>query len=114
MKPKNFIIDVDGVMTDGKLSKSEINNIKSGLKINSNSSLKADISFSGVENNMNVWDIILTEGKNREIKIIFNYFSINVVKLHRYEFAGLTLKGIKEGKFRKINKKEINKLKKIT
>ena len=52
----------------------------------------------------------LTEGKNREIKRIFNYFDINVIKLHRYEFAGIILNNLAIGQYRKINKKEIRQL----
>ena len=52
--------------------------------------------------------MILTEGKNREIKKIFNQFDNKVLNLHRYEFAGIKLNGLKEGKYKKISKKKIN------
>ena len=50
------------------------------------------------------WNIFLTEGKNREIKRIFEYFNILVKYIHRYEFAGIKIGSLKEGKVRKINK----------
>ena len=36
---------------------------------------------------------------------------MNVIKLHRYEYAGLNLEGISEGEYRKINLNEIKILK---
>ena len=41
-----------------------------------------------------IWDIILKEGKNREIRKIFRYFNNKIKKIHRYEFAGIKLGNI--------------------
>ena len=97
------------VFTDKKLSNSDISKIKNGIKLN-NDFLKADISFLEHINNGYFWDIILTEGKNHEIKKIFKYFDIEVLNLHRYEFAGLKMNGLREGKFRKISKNDYNRI----
>ena len=97
------------VFTDKKLSNSDILKIKKGIKLD-NELLKADIKFLENINNGYFWDIVLTEGKNREIKRIFNYFDIRVLNLHRYEFAGLKMNGLKEGKFKIISKKDLNKI----
>jgi pseudouridine synthase len=95
--------------TDKKLSNSDILKIKKGIKLD-NELLKADIKFLENINNGYFWDIVLTEGKNREIKRIFTYFDIRVLNLHRYEFAGLKMNGLKEGKFKKISKKDLNRI----
>jgi len=97
------------VFTDKKLSNSDILKIKKGIKLD-NELLKADIKFLENINNGYFWDIVLTEGKNREIKRIFTYFDIRVLNLHRYEFAGLKMNGLKEGKFKKISKKDLNRI----
>jgi len=97
------------VFTDKKLSNSDILRIKKGIKVD-NELLKADVKFLENINNGYFWDIVLTEGKNREIKRIFNYFDIRVLNLHRYEFAGLKMNGLKEGKFKIISKKDLNRI----
>lgn len=97
------------VFTDKKLSNSDILKIKKGINLD-NELLKADIKFLENINNGYFWDIVLTEGKNREIKRIFTYFDIRVLNLHRYEFAGLKMNGLKEGKFKKISKKDLNRI----
>ena len=108
--PKFNVKKKYNVLTDAKLSKNNIKDIANGLKINRKNILKAKISYLCKVHNKYEWDITLTEGKNREIKRIFNYFDINVIKLHRYEFAGITLKKTCIGKYRKMNKEEKRKL----
>ena len=108
--PKFNVKKKYNVLTDAKLSKKNIKDIANGLKINRKNILKAKISYLCKVHNKYEWDITLTEGKNREIKRIFNYFDINVIKLHRYEFAGITLKKTSIGKYRKMNKEEKRKL----
>tara|TARA_B100001175_G_C19343074_1_gene558447 strand:+ start:193 stop:906 length:714 start_codon:yes stop_codon:yes gene_type:complete len=97
------------VFTDKKLSNTDIIKVKKGIRLD-NDLLKADIRFLEHINNGYFWDIILKEGKNREIKRIFKYFDSQVLNLHRYEFAGIKLNGLKEGKYRKISRKFLNKV----
>jgi pseudouridine synthase len=57
-----------------------------------------------------LWEVILTEGKNREVKRIFETFGTNVVSLHRHSFAGLNVNNLKVGKYRQLNSKIIQAL----
>ena len=98
------------VVTDEKLQTNQLKKINKGLSVDSKTRLIANISYLSKKGGCYYWDVVLTEGKNREIKKIFNYFNINVINLHRYEYAGLILGSIKEGKYRKINKGELNQL----
>ena len=38
------------------------------------------------------------------------HHGISGLNLHRYEFAGLKMNGLKEGKFRKISKKDFSRV----
>ncbi|ROL61462.1 rRNA pseudouridine synthase, partial [Bacteroidetes/Chlorobi group bacterium ChocPot_Mid] len=60
--------------------------------------------------------IILTlyEGKNHEVKRMFEALGYQVKKLERKMFAGLDINGLKRGEYRKLTKNEINSLKKMT
>ena len=97
------------VFSDKKFSYENLKKIKKGIKVGSDV-FKADIKFLENINNGYFWDVILTEGKNREIKKIFNHFDNKVLNLHRYEFAGIKLNGLKEGKYKKISKKKIKEI----
>lgn len=54
--------------------------------------------------------LILKEGKNREIRRVFETFSIPVKKLHRVRIGNVLLKGIEPGHFRKLTIKEVDSL----
>lgn len=57
--------------------------------------------------------IILTEGKKRQIRRMFESVETRVIDLKRISFAGLELGNLPEGKWGYLNKAEIERLKKM-
>lgn len=55
--------------------------------------------------------IILTQGLNRQIRRMCEYFGYKVVYLRRDRVMNITLEGLKKGKYRHLSKKEIAELK---
>ncbi|HEX6982373.1 MAG TPA: pseudouridine synthase [Balneolaceae bacterium] len=53
------------------------------------------------------------EGRNRLVRRMVEYFGTEVTKLKRVEYAGLTLKNVKMGRWRYLKKGEINGLRKM-
>ncbi|MFA6540292.1 MAG: pseudouridine synthase [Bacteroidota bacterium] len=51
------------------------------------------------------------EGKNRQVRRMFESFGYEVDKLHRISYAGLTLHGLGRGRWRFLTPKEIKNLK---
>ena len=110
LHPKNKINKKYYVESSDKLSDNDIKMIENGIKIPDFGIVKASISLLEVTKQKHfIWDVVLSEGKNREIKRIFSYFNSSVRKLHRYEFAGIKLGNIKSGKYRRISYKELRK-----
>jgi len=59
----------------------------------------------------NAWyRITLTEGRNREVRRIFETFNYFVLKLTRISFGNLDLKGLEPGEFRVVSSDEIKQL----
>lgn len=54
--------------------------------------------------------IILVEGKNREIRRIFEYYEIGIKSLVRIRIGNLKLEGIHEGKFKELTAEEAQKV----
>ena len=52
-------------------------------------------------------DLILAEGKNREIRKVFNFYGIKLLKVHRTRVGIVSLKGLAPGDFRYLNRREI-------
>lgn len=62
--------------------------------------------------NEQLFEITLSEGKKRQIRRMFGFFSLRVESLKRIEFTGIKLDGLKEGQWENLNKEEIDILKK--
>ena len=110
MHPRNNVIRKYEVCTDKKINRDTISKIKHGIKINRNI-YKANISLNTKLNNPNIyiWKVVLEEGKNREIRNIFDHLGHKIIQLHRYEFAGIKLGNLKIGKYKKIKISDLNK-----
>ena len=55
--------------------------------------------------------LILAEGKNREIRKVFQSKNITVKRVHRLRVGPVTLRGLEAGRFRKLTDHEIKALK---
>ena len=77
--------------------------VENGIGIGRKQRAKAKIKRLKKEGKFIYWQIALSEGKNREIRRIFEVLDSEVLDLHRYEFAGLNVKDISPGNYKKIN-----------
>lgn len=57
--------------------------------------------------------IILTQGLNRQIRRMCEYFGYRVVHLRRDRIMNITLDGLKKGRYRKLTLREVAELKKM-
>lgn len=60
--------------------------------------------------NSNSFNIILTQGLNKQIRRMCKALGYNVILLKRTRFVNITLEGLDIGKWRYLNEKEVNKL----
>ncbi len=56
-------------------------------------------------------EVTLTEGKNREVRRLFEAQGLHIVRLARIAFAGLTLGNLKSGDWRELSAAEVAALK---
>lgn len=85
------------------IPKDECLRLKKGLNIGMNQKAKGIIKRIKKENKHIYWEVVLTEGRNREVKRIFEKLGSEVMDLHRYEFAGLSVRDINIGRYKKID-----------
>ena len=57
------------------------------------------------------YEVDLYEGKNRQIRRIFNALGYDVLRLKRTQFSSIKLRNLPRGKFRPLNEREIKALK---
>src|SRR5699024_12533241 len=91
----------------------ELQSLKKGIS-DKNELLKLKsykvISKDTKQNTM-VLQIVLQEGKNRHIRRMMEGLGYPVQKLKREQYGMLNLKGLQQGKYRKLNAKEIDEVK---
>jgi 16S rRNA U516 pseudouridylate synthase RsuA-like enzyme len=54
----------------------------------------------------NLYRVILSTGKNREIRYSLSHLNIQTLKLHRLKYSFIQLDNMKEGEYRYLNDKE--------
>ena len=85
----------------------DVKKIKNGVRLEDGVAKVQDLIWSGGKN----ITLMLTEGKNREVKRIFEAIGYQVKRLHRSSFAGLSDRGLKIGQYRDLTKKELKSVK---
>lgn len=90
------------VRSYGTLSRQQILQAARGLKINNVSYKSVSITYHK-SSGRNFWyKVVLTEGKNREIRKIFQYFNCSVNRLIRISFGDFLLGDLKIGQVEEI------------
>lgn len=57
--------------------------------------------------------ITLYEGKNREVRRLFEHFGYEVTRLDRKFYAGLSSRGLARGEWRRLERKEVSALRRL-
>ncbi len=93
-----------------RLSDVDLKRLKRGIEIDGKLTARCSIKFIGEKNGAAVYTVKLHEGRNRQIKRMFETAEAKVLELERFRYAGLELGSLKPGAFRRLTKKEVAKL----
>lgn len=112
MHPSNNIDKVYVAKIKGILTPREIMMLKNGVVIDGVRTAKARVKVKNVDrnNNTSIIEITIHEGKNHQVKRMFEAVDKEVLKLKRERIAFLTLEGLASGQYRKLSHKEVAKL----
>ncbi len=110
--PKTYMVKVAGKPKDDGLSK-----LRSGLFIGSEDGRRVKTAPARVnlirEANNPWYEVTLIEGKNRQIRRMFEEIGHHVEKIKRVRYGNLEL-DVHPGKFRKLTTEEVDRLKAMT
>ncbi len=107
--PKNKFERKYEVIITGNFMRDNLQSISSGMKIKN--ILYKPFKYSIKSNNKNsvILELILIEGKNREIRKLMEHIKLKVKKLKRIEYGPFKLNDLKPGEIHSATKSEINK-----
>ena len=106
--PKTYLVKVEG-----RLTEADLNPIRSGVEIDGYVTKKCRAHIVETNKDYTKVELVLREGKNREIRKMFAAIGREVTLLKRTKVGELTLRGLDRGAFRKLTPAEVEYLKSI-
>lgn len=101
---KVYVAKVKGLVTPADLKKLSVGVIVDGKKT---SKAKAKLKKYDKKANTSIIELIIHEGRNHQVKKMFEALGYEVLKLKREQFGFLTLSGLKSGEYRRLTPKEV-------
>ncbi len=107
-KPESKIKKTYHVQINCQLSENKLNQLKTGIVLEDGTMAKCEeVSLIRVGDKNSWIEVILTEGKNREIRRMLDFFSIEVLRLIRIAIGKVKLGDLKKGDTRPLTDDEI-------
>lgn len=100
--PKTYLVKIEGTANE-----STLNPLRSGIEIDGVMTKKCKAHIVETNKAYTKIHITLTEGKNREIRKMFEAIGKEIILLKRIKIGELTLRGLDRGACRKLTKEEI-------
>lgn len=107
---KTYIAKVEGNPSEDKLDQ-----LRAGIELEDGMTAPAEVYIAGTEpmKNITTLEIIIHEGRNRQVRRMCEAIGCSIKSLKRIEFAGLTLSGVHRGQYRALTAREVDRLKSI-
>lgn len=100
--PKTYLVKIEGTITEAGL-----NPIRSGVDIGGYVTKKCKAHIVETNREYTKIHVTITEGKNREIRKMFEAIGKEVTLLKRIKIGELNLRGLDRGAYRKLTKQEV-------
>ena len=105
--PKTYSVKAEGIVTMDELRQLEKGIILDGVKTKK---ARAKIVRTDKKNNKTYIELTITEGRNHQVKNMFDYINHRVLKLKRISYSFLNLSGLSIGEYRSLSIKEVRQL----
>ncbi|KGE17866.1 pseudouridine synthase [Paenibacillus wynnii] len=108
--PKTYHATVKGIPHGSALDK-----LKGGINLEDGMTAPAELEYKDIDevNKEAVISITIHEGRNRQVRRMFEAISHPVLRLKRISFGDISLQNLKRGSYRHLTKDEINHLQQI-
>lgn len=111
--PKHEVEKTYTVTLRGKVTNEDIESLRQGVVIDEEYKTKpAKVRIMKIdeEKNLSRLEIIIHEGKNRQVRKMCEAIGKKVIALHRSKIGNIDVKDLKIGQWRYLTKKEVDKL----
>jgi len=111
--PKHNINKTYVAKVKGRIDNDSIEKLEIGVDIGGYITEKAEAKILKLENDYSIVRLIISEGKNRQVRRMFKSVGHEVVELERIAIGTITTGSLKEGHYRMMTKKEVNYLQRL-
>lgn len=110
--PSNNIDKVYVAKVEGIVNGETIKKLSNGVVIDGKKTSKARVKLKKIDKKKqtSIVELTIHEGRNHQVKKMFEACGYQVIKLKRERMAFLTLDGLKPAEYRYLNPKEVKKL----
>lgn len=108
--PKNEIDKVYIAKINGIMNGFEIKTLEKGVLIDGKKTAPCKVKVRKKEKDSSIIELTIHEGKNHQVKKMFEAIGFKVLKLKREKLAFLNLSGLKPGEYRYLSIKEVKML----
>ena len=105
---KTYIATINGFVKDLHLQE-----LRDGVELEDGMTEKALVKLISRNENKSVVSLTIHEGRNRQVRRMFNHFGYEVKNLHRESIGFLNLQGVERGKYRKLSNSEVIQIKEL-
>ena len=101
---KKYVAKVEGLVNGY-----DIKRLREGVIIDGKKTHRAKVNLKSYDKktNKSLVELTIHEGRNHQVKKMFEAINHDVIKLKRERYANLDLTGLKPGEYRKLSNKEI-------
>ncbi|MFL6555894.1 MAG: 23S rRNA pseudouridine(2605) synthase RluB [Bacillus sp. (in: firmicutes)] len=112
MHPKNEIEKVYVAKVKGIPAKENLRKLERGIRLEDGKTAPAKVKLLSADNKKQsaIIEITIHEGRNRQVRRMFEAIGHDVVKLKRERYSFLTLNGLKAGEARELTPHEVKQL----
>lgn len=108
--PSRHVSKVYRVTVREKVTEEQLTKLTEGIMLDGTKTLPCDIHIIDKGENRTVLNVVLHEGRNRQIRRMCEAVGLTVIRLKRTEIAGVRLGMLPQGKWRELNEKEMQHL----
>ncbi|NGP43667.1 rRNA pseudouridine synthase [Bacillaceae bacterium SIJ1] len=115
MHPKHTVDKTYVAKVEGLVKKGDLNEFKKGVELEDGKTApaKAKVISRDTAKKTSIVELTIHEGKNRQVRRMFEALGFKVLKLKRERYAFLTLQGLNAGEYRELTPHEVKQLRQL-
>lgn len=110
MHPRYKVSKLYLVRTEDPIKPHELEKLKTGVELDDGPARADEVVYMS---NAHEIGLSIHEGRNRQVRRMIKALGHDVTHLERVNYAGLTLKGVRRGKWRRLRPNEVHRLRRL-